>query len=238
MIKTVRCICEPFDEGYRDTFNGVWLGLLAVAWIFLVGTAIERLQTYDLTAAIHGLTLVGGSVGIFFAIFKFVHDIRWKRSETYMEQATDLLEKAYDTLGTNAEGFPINDRQRWLSSSRLLLAAGELGARITEPSHKDTYEELVDYWRVQFGERVEPNGRGPEDEHYYYEHDALSGHTRRQRAPIDEMSIAVIYRFMGWPKGQRNRLENIRKFTDDELSRIHFTSIGLYQYCLAHRNRI
>ena len=85
------------------------------------------------------------------------------RSKTYLEQATELIEKAYDVLAIDPDtGYSINDRYRWLSSSRLLLAALQLGAKVTEQSHKDTYAELVEYWRVKFREHVEPNGHGPE----------------------------------------------------------------------------
>jgi hypothetical protein len=240
MIKPIWKICrrfiEPFEEGYRDTINGIWLTLLAVAWVFLVGTTIARIDEYDPISVIRALTLIGGSAGIYFAIFKFVHDNQWKRSETYLEQATDLIEKAYDVLSVDPDTrFPINDRYRWLSSSRLLLAALELGAKLTEQSHKDTYAALVEYWRVKFRERIQPNGRGPEDEHYYYEKGTLRGYSRNQRAPISEPSVAVIYRFMDWPEGRQDRLENAKKFTDDELSRVRFTASGLYQYCLARR---
>lgn len=228
----------PFGEEYKDITGGVVLGLLSVAWVFLVGTTIERIQAYDAMTVVRFLTLIGASVGVFIAIWKIFHDQRWRRSETYLEQSTGLIEKSFTTLAVDeSTGYPVNNRYLWLSSTRLLLAGIALGAKITDECHKGTFAEIIEYWRIQFRERIEPNGNGPDDKHYYYEDGALLAYSTRARAPLAEQSIAVLYRFIEWPEGRGDRLTRENRFSETEIHSLRFHARGLYEYCQDIRNR-
>lgn len=241
MRKFIKLACwffDPFDEKFRDIVNGIALGFFAIAWTLIISITINRISTYDAETIIKTLTLISVSVGVYIAIWKLVLDQKWRQSEVYLEQAKELFEKSFQLLRKNPQtNYPENDRYLWLSSARLLLAALSLGKQITDPSHKDTFREYVDYWRVQFNDLLNPRGSKKPDKYYYYEEGALCGWTRDQRAPLSEKSLTVIYRFMEWPDGVHDRIADEPNFSDQELSRLELLGItGLYEYCCDIRN--
>ncbi len=60
-------------------------------------------------------------------------------------------------------------------------------------------------------------------------------YSSKTRAPIAEKSLAVIYRFIQWPK-REDRLQGVEKFTDDEIHQFEtFENHGLGQYLSALR---
>jgi len=231
-------IFTPFGKEYQDVINGVALGLLCVTWVFIIGTTIERIRVYDPVILVRILTLIVVTIGVYVAVWKLVADQRWRRSEVYLEQAKELLEKAFNALEVDSStGYPINSRQRWLSSSRLLLSALALGERISEPSQKETLNEYLEYWRIQFRELLDFEGERSPDEHYFYEPGSLHSWSPRVRAPIAECSIAVLYRFMQWPDGVEDRLESENNFSLNEIERMErFGAQGIAAYC-RQRNR-
>ena len=232
-------IYKPFGEEYRDITNGVVLGLLSVGWVFFVGTTIERIRIFDPLTLVRVLTLVGATLGVYVAVWKLLADQRWRRSEVYLEQSKELFEKAYSALEVDdATGYPRNSRQLWLSSSRLLLAALAIGNKIIEPSQKETLNEYIEYWRIQFRELLDLDGTSAPDEHYFYEQGAIHVWSPIGRAPIAERSIAVLYRFMQWPENVTDRLEFETDFSKDEIEHMEkFGSRGIAAYCQRRRAR-
>ncbi|WP_041523140.1 hypothetical protein [Gilvimarinus agarilyticus] len=224
-------------DACSDIKSGVALGLISVAWFGLVAVTIERIESYDPELVVKVLTLVGATLGVYVAVWKLVSDLQWKRSEVYLEQAKEFFEKSYAILEVDeSTGYPKNSRQLWLSSSRLLLAALGLGKKITDSSHRETFVEYTEYWRIKFRELLDFDGDSTPDESYYYEDGALNTWSRGLRAPLAERSIAVLYRFTDWPDGREDWLSFESDFTDAEIKRIDkFGNSGLAGYCRKRR---
>lgn len=198
---------DLIPQEYRNIVYGVLFGALLIAWIFVVGVTIERLELYDTDTVIPVLTLVVVFFGVFIAGWKLRKDQIWRRSEIYLEQSKEFLEKSYSALIIDKEThYPRNDRQLWLTSARFLLAAEALGDKIIEQSHRETLDEYFAYWRYRFWEllQFEEKGKTP-PESYFYKGDKPLSWVPGERAPISEKSVAVIHRFMKWPKDLPDR---------------------------------
>src|SRR5690606_6264538 len=98
------------------------------------------------------------AVGALVALLAFLTNLRRERSADLLEAATDILEKAYRALIINDDSrIPSNRRLHWLTSARLIAIAEDLGAKISEPSHRRIYREKEDYWRARLYDLIFPN---------------------------------------------------------------------------------
>ncbi|GAA6206694.1 hypothetical protein [Thalassotalea sp. SU-HH00458] len=237
IYKFLSYIYNPFDERHKDIVDGIALALLAMAWLFLVMTTVERIRVFDPVTITRVLSLIGVTAGVYVAVWKLVSDQKWRQSEVYLEQAKELFEKSFDTLKIDKEtNYPMNDRYQWLSSARLLLSAQDLGNKIEDKSHKETFNEYVEFWRMKFNDLLDFHGERSPDENYFYEKGKLLVYSRGDREPISEKSIAVIYRFMEWPQNREDRLTTESNFSDIEVEKIFkFGPKGLHDYCSARR---
>ena len=229
---------KPHDQ-FHDIRSGVALGLLSIFWFGVTITTIERIRVYDPSTTIKVLTLIGATIGVYVAIWKLVADLRWRRSEVYLEQAKEFYEKSYNILEVEPEtGYPKNSRQLWLSSSRMLLSAQALGEKISDPSHLETFKEYTEYWRIQFRELLDFDGEKSPNEHYFYEENALHAWSSQVRAPIAERSVAVLYRFTEWPDDQIDRLSLETDFTEKEIEKLEkFGVTGIVNFCRRRRRQ-
>lgn len=75
---------KPHDQ-FHDIRSGVLLGLLSIFWFGITIATIERIRVYDPSTVIKVLTLIGASIGVYVAIWKLAADLRWRRSEVYLE---------------------------------------------------------------------------------------------------------------------------------------------------------
>lgn len=142
-------------------------------------------------------------------------------SESYLTNSITLLERAYIVLAdVDDSGWPSNKRMNWLASARFLKASENLSNLITEDVHKRIYKEHLEYWRARLHDLIMPsqlghNGFPPnyfadKAEHFL----AYSGRTR---PPLALKSVAVLYRFVRWPKDYEDPLKDESRFTSEEI---------------------
>jgi len=207
-----------FRPELRDIYEGIAAGLLGVFWIFVVGSTLLRIEQYSPVFILQVCTVLVGFLGICVAISKLVSDQRWRESEVYLEQSMDLFDKSFKALVVDeSTGYPLSSRTNWLTSARLLLAAQELGKKISQSSHINTYNEYLEFWRFEFRNLLCFSVDGGPEPEYFYEEGFLHAWNDRVRAPIAERTIAIFYRFMEWPNDKEDYLDSHPDFTSEEL---------------------
>lgn len=146
-----------------------------------------------------------------------------EESRLVTEAAIEFLKHAYHTLTKgNTTRVPPNDRISWLTAARHLLTAQELVEKITDPTHKLVYEEQLEFWRTELYKLLSPLGaEGSLMDEKYFADEAQHAfvHSAEVRAPIDEKSLAVVFRFIQWPDDRPDRLASVDRFTDEEIDR-------------------
>jgi len=102
---------------------------------------------------------------------------------------------------------------------------------IKQDSHKSAYEAHRDYWRVRFIEKLKYLDDDHPDKDYYFEDGKIFAWGTGDREPLQERSLAVIYRFMDWLEGRTDLLQKEDNFTDKELDRLEIKGVhGLVKY--------
>lgn len=205
--------------------TGSVIGFLLAAIIFvIVADDVSRLPVIQAVAAAGAL--LGISVAaLTYALnsHKHVADTEWNRSKLAMDSAITLVERAYEilTVDDKEKTPPPNDRYVWLTSARHILASQGISKDITESTHKKVFEEHLEYWRTRFYSVLSPLGKagGPMPEAYFAEkpEHVVFAYSDGVRSPIAEKSLAVIFRFIEWPKDKEDRLQDVPLFTDEEI---------------------
>lgn len=245
-MQTEKIPGAPMNQGGNVNIGSLITG--AVIGFFLAGAAfvlvaddVTRLPVIQAIAAA-GVLISTSVAALTYALNSQKHsaDVEWNRSKLAMESAIKLIERAYEILTVNdKEGAPPNNRYIWLTCARHILAAQEIAKDISEARHSRVYQENLEYWRTRFHSKLSPLGEegGEMNAAYFAEkpEDAYvtSGKTR---LPIAEKSLAVIFRFIRWPKEREDRLQGVESFTDDEIHQFEmFENHGLGQYLSALR---
>lgn len=160
-------------------------------------------------------------LGVFVALISLVRTSDRDKSADFLESARELLERAYNTLAVlDEDGRPKNIRIRWLAAARFLRASEKMATLITEDSHKAIYREHREYWRAQFYDLIWPNVAGFESTYYAEKPEHMFAYMNTDRAPLSERSLAVLYRFVRWPKGFEDPIADEPYFTDDEIEKM------------------
>ena len=202
---------SPLVREYRDLVLGVLFAILAMAWAFALGILVTGSAELNPSHRIGTLSSVAVAIGVITAIWKLISDQEWRKSEVYLEQSLDLLEKSYSQMHESAnqnQGYPLADRLLWLSAARLLLAGQDLGLKISDESHRETYIEYSDYWRIKFRDLLQFHGQRSPSFAYFHND---SGD------PIARESILVFYRFVQWPKDMPDRLGLVPPISGEEI---------------------
>lgn len=172
---------------------------------------------------------------------KHAAEVEWDRSKLTMESAITLIERAYEILTLNGtEKVPPNDRHVWLTCARHILAAQELSMDISEPTHAKVYQEHLEYWRTRFYSLLSPLGKegSPMGPTYFVEKpEDTFGYSGATRPPLAEKSLAVVFRFIEWPKNREDRLHDVPLFKDEEIDHYRlFAHDGLGRHLKAIRD--
>jgi hypothetical protein len=203
-----------------NLFRGL-AGLL-IADLILLGYLLGRAAVLGegaILASYVGYLIVGA--GILVALISLVRTSGRDDSADFLESARELLEHSYKTLAVLDEHErPKNIRIRWLAAARFLRASEKMGESITEDSHKAIYREHKEYWRAQFYDLIYPNSDGFPSEYYAKIPKDMLYHGRDDKPPLSERSLAVLYRFIRWPEGFADPLENDTNFSDDEIHKM------------------
>jgi hypothetical protein len=145
-------------------------------------------------------------------------------SEEYLKSAIELLSKAYEILDASKDdqGRPKNSRLNWLTSARLIRAAENIAALVTEKSHRRIWREQKEYWRGRLRDLIKPEKNDFPMEYY------AASHGDENRAPLSQQSLAVLYRFVEWPGDMEDPLRNEKLFTKEEIDNmVRFGPKGL-----------
>ncbi|HAL36643.1 MAG TPA: hypothetical protein DCP03_00345 [Polaromonas sp.] len=162
------------------------------------------------------------AAGVLTALIAFLVNLRRARSDDILKTATDLLEKAYETLMPKDDSSePTNRRLSWLSAARLIATAERLEKAITENSHLLVYREKKEYWRTRLYELIFPSPPDGLPSSFYAEKpEHMIAYSGRVRDPLSEKSVAFLYRFIRWPETVRDPLGEEPAFTDAEIERM------------------
>jgi hypothetical protein len=165
--------------------------------------------------------------GVLAALLAVTANMVHSRSREYLDEASSLLKRAYDTLAQlNEKGLPKNDRFIWLTAARLILASDELAKKIDLKNHRRIYQETRMYWRGRFFDLLRiDKGFFPQD--YFAEspeHTFLWG--EGVRPPLSIPSITVIYRFIEWPTDAPDPIHGVPPFSSSEIERMENLGIN------------
>ena len=161
------------------------------------------------------------AAGVLVALLTLAFNLRRGRSEDLLKAATDLLEKAYDTLSPpQGSALPPNDRRAWLSAARLIRTAERIGNRITEETHSLIYRERREYWKAKVYDLIFPSIEGLPSAFYADAPAHMIGYSGNVRPPLSEKSLAVLYRFVRWPEDLPDPIGQEPNFTDEEIHRM------------------
>jgi hypothetical protein len=209
--------------------TGLLILVGAKGYCILVNAGLEgawqRLVSIPLSAFSSLAVLVGGLV----ALCVWTWNMRQQYSQDFLKESRSFFQKSFETLNVlDDQGRPLHDRMRWLTSARLLRVAQRLGSQIELKSHRLLYEEIEHYWRNRFDEIINPPDLPleglPED--YFAERPDhfISYDRRRDREPLAVSSIRVLYRFVEWPEGRSDPLDNEPPFSEEELHKMEALS--------------
>lgn len=153
-------------------------------------------------------------------LLTLVYNIRRHVSEDYYKDAKEHLEKAFEILQPKDGGVqPPNDRYIWLTAARFLKVSERLAEKIMMTSHKDMYREERQYWRVKFRGLVKDFPA----EYYAESPEKMGGWSSRDRSPLSEPSLVVIYKFLDWEEDYIDPLDSLT-FTDDEIEHMRIST--------------
>jgi hypothetical protein len=153
-------------------------------------------------------------------LLTLVYNIRRHVSEDYYKYAKEHLEKAYEMLQPKGEmDKPPNDRLIWLTAARFLKVSEVLSSKIMMTSHKDMYREERQYWRIKFKSIIKDFPA----EYYAESPEKMGGWSSRDRDPLSETSLVVVYTFIEWDKSYVDPLGNLT-FTNDDIEKMRFST--------------
>lgn len=195
--------------------------------ILLLGADVALVSVLAASFLASDLTLTSLAVlapwltasGVLAALLAFTINLQRARSEDVLKAAKEQLEKAYESLKPLDESTtPSNRRRDWLTAARLLVTAERMANRLAEESHQLIYREHREYWRGRLYDLIFPNSPHGLPSEFYADHPAhMLGHTGDVRDPISEKSLAFLYRFIKWPDGLPDPLENVKNFSEAEI---------------------
>lgn len=161
------------------------------------------------------------TAGVLIALITLLFNVLRSRSEEFLKVATELLEKAYAELAPAKDSaIPSNERLSWLSAARLIATAEKLSKEIKEETHRLIYQEKREYWRTRLYLLIFPSTDGLPAAFYAEEAAHMIGYTGRVRPPLEEKSLAFLYRFVRWPEGLSDPVANVPRFSEEEIEKM------------------
>lgn len=193
--------------------------LLAADLIILGIYVIQLIFSNEVPAWSSVITPFFIGAGVLTALLSLFSQNARKTSEDYLKNSLELLEKSFATLNVlDDNGWPKQSRLNWLTSARLLRASDNVSELITENHHKRIYQEELEFWRGRFYDLLMPDPViGLPSKYFADDPQNMIFYTDDDREPITEDALVVLYRFIRWPKGFQDPIQNEPKFTDDEI---------------------
>lgn len=150
---------------------------------------------------VSGISLIIAAISLSITWRKNVKDREYANDKELLEQLKQSLELAYRSLATDNNGFPINNRLRWLAAARHISRYRQLQSSLRTPLYKVICEEQEEYWRnkvYNLLQRIE-NSR-------FFESINPDEMTEEM---IEPKSAAIVYSFSVWKEGMPDPLESM-----------------------------
>ena len=241
MIEDKDLLSEPFVKEAKSIAPlafGITVGIISVLTVLFFIHLLSIDKEIEIADCIQMLALVIITSTLFFSIYVHWQKIAFDESEVYLNKSIDLINKAYETLKTK-NGTITNKRISWVTSARLLRRAMNLSVKIQTTSHKEMFLSEHDYQRHKFNDLLKLNGKPLPTEFFMGENytlgdigkSAIDSVANKSFDWIPEVIIAEVYRFMSYPEGYDDPLEETKQFSHQELDRIWLLdNKGLYDY--------
>lgn len=197
---------------------GLLMVILALLAVWIATSLIYSPTSFSPTE----FTPLFVAAGVLAALITFSKNQLREASEEYLENATDLLSKAYSILETNKDdkGRPKNSRLNWLTAARLIRTAESIADLVTVDSHRRIWREQEEYWRGRLRDLIRPENNDFPKEYYAAKPEHLLGYSNGDQIPLSERSLAVLYRFVQWPDDMEDPLKNDTSFTKEEIEKM------------------
>lgn len=147
----------------------------------------------------------------------------------YFNHAVQSMQRAFEAITKDAPaGCPNQDRLAWLTCARQLLSAKEVSKKISPSSAGllALYQGEEGYWRHRFYELF--NGeqmRGQVRQASFFGSPTQYGDFR-----LEERSIRVVMEFFPWAESEHDPIDQVQKYTADELQVMKGTMVGVRDY--------
>jgi hypothetical protein len=195
--------------------------LLTLDAALIAGWSLWRLSNGAVLFTVAEVTPPLVAAGVLVALLTLLFNRQRTQSEDYLEHAQDLLEKAYSRLAVlDDKGRPQNKRLNWLTSARLIRTAQAVAGKIEEPSHREIWNEQLNYWRGRFYDLIFPSMEGLPSDYYAEKPEDMFVYSGDERNPLSLTSLAVLYRFIRWPEGQEDPIRGEPAFTEEEMHKM------------------
>ncbi|WP_350116623.1 hypothetical protein [Nitrosomonas sp.] len=200
---------------------GILICLIVVDLSLIAAWTTVRLYTNAAAISPAEISPFFVAAGVLLALITLLLNRRREASKDYLESATDLIEKAYNVLNDRGEnGLPKNSRINWLTSARLLRKSQLIAQLITERSHKGIWWEKQEYWRGRFRDLILPDLAGFPRDYYAEKPEYFDWWSGDIREPLSLKSLVVLYRFVRWPEGREDPLNDEKSFTKEEIEKM------------------
>ena len=201
----------------------VWLAAIFLLSDLAVLGYIEvcRVLNSAQTSSVADVAPLIVGAGVLVALITLALNIRRQQSEDYLKNASGLLEKAHTVLSqVDEKNRPKNIRINWLAAARFIRASDSISKRITEPSHKAIFREHREYWRARFHDLINPSVEGFPEDYFATSPKTFTTWHDDDRDPLSETSLAVLYRFVRWPRDFEDPIKNEPEFTSEEIEKM------------------
>ncbi|MHC6646701.1 hypothetical protein ACYTPF_09070 [Alteromonas sp. HB246098] len=213
----------------RHTIGGIAVGLFGLLWVVFLVSAVntlDKLEAKDISAV---MSMLVASAALVYTGYVNRKNEKWRESEAYLKRSEQLLLEAFEHLSsemTEDGKYPLNNRMLWITSARLIKRSEQLSKLIIEEAHKDIYTSTRLLIKHRFYSLLK---LGTEEsmpmDYYAMSPEKFYVYGTKDREPLDESSLVVIFRFAQDTDG----VDELKgRFTDKEINKLAlFDSRGL-----------
>jgi hypothetical protein len=216
-------------------FLGVLLAIISISIVWGLAFLIASTSKIALSDYIQLAIFVFIAGTMFVGIWTHRRNEEFRRSETFLSNAVELINRARSVL-TTKDGELTNNRVCWVTAARLLTRALQISAQISNDAHQKIFEAEHDYHRHDFGNLFMPNGQQLPASFFVGAsnislslgnviHSASTSGNEISAGWIPPRVIAVVYRFFQYPEGYEDPLN-----TSEELTRLEKNRLWLFKH--------
>ena len=146
------------------------------------------------------VSIVIAAIALFITWQKNIKDIHYSNDKELLEQLKQSLQLAYDSLVLE-NGYPVNDRLRWLTAARHIARYRKLSDELQTPVFKTICEEQEEYWRIKFYCMLNKI-----ENREFYE---MINTEQMVEETIEPRSAAIVHSFVEWKEGRTDPLDDM-----------------------------